>query len=191
VGSTFTPEGCVKSFNCQFETPATPQARLGRSRDPCGAPQTEADWRLFPNLIRFDPVSYIGYKCNLRRIEEDFSEAHLRLSRVYIENRPYGQVVARFDKPRTLFYLDPPYWGCENDYGVGIFSREDFQRLAKQLDGIQGRFLLSLNDTPGVREVFGNFHIEAVRTRYSVAAKGKKEVGEVLISNFKPVSKAR
>lgn len=132
-------------------------------------------------------------RLNLLRIEEDLSEAHLRLSRVYIENRPYAQVVSRFDKPGTLFYLDPPYWGCEDDYGLGIFSRDDFQRLAEQLDGIKGRFLLSLNDTPGVREVFGNFHIESVRTRYSVGNKAtaKKEVGEVLISNFKPDVKAR
>jgi len=132
-------------------------------------------------------------RLNLLRIEEDLSEAHLRLSRVYIENRPYAQIVERFDRPGTLFYLDPPYWGCEGDYGPGVFSREDFQRLAEQLGGIKGKFLLSLNDTPGVRETFHGFHIESVKTRYTVSAKtsGKKEVGEVLISNYKPPSKAR
>jgi len=123
-------------------------------------------------------------RLNLLRIEEDLSEAHLRLSRVYIENRPYDQVISRFDKPGTLFYLDPPYWGCEGDYGKQLFEREDFARLATQLDGIKGRFILSLNDTPGVREVFANFQIESVRTRYSISAKANKEVGEVLITNF-------
>ena len=29
---------------------------------------TEADWRLFPTLIRFDAVYYSHFKCNLRRI---------------------------------------------------------------------------------------------------------------------------
>ena len=43
---------------------------------------------------------------------------------------------------------------------------------------------MSLNDTPGVRETFSNFRIEAVKTRYSIAAKIQREVGEVLISNF-------
>jgi DNA adenine methylase len=128
-------------------------------------------------------------RLNLLRIEEDLSEAHLRLSRVYIENRPYSQVVDRFDKPGTLFYLDPPYWGCEDDYGKHLFAREDFAALASQLDGIKGRFILSLNDNPGVREVFSNFRIESVRTRYSIAAKSSSEVGEVLITNFKPSSK--
>lgn len=129
-------------------------------------------------------------RLNLLRIEEDLSQAHLRLSRVTIENRPYDQVIRRFDKPGTLFYIDPPYWGCEDDYGVGIFNRGDFDRLAGQLDGLAGKFILSLNDTPGVREVFQNFHIEAIDTKYSIGSKRSGAIGEVLITNFKPVLKA-
>jgi len=125
-------------------------------------------------------------RLNLLRIEEDLSEAHLRLSRVSIENRPYDQIVKRFDKPGTLFYLDPPYWGCTDDYGVGIFSQADFARLAEQLDGLAGKFILSLNDTPGVREVFQNFNIEAINTKYSIGSKRSGAIGEVLITNFKP-----
>lgn len=128
-------------------------------------------------------------RLNLLRVEEDLSEAHLRLARVYVENRPYAQVLERFDKARTLFYLDPPYWGCEDDYGVGIFQRADFERLAGILDGLKGRFIVSLNDRPEVREVFANFQIEAVPTRYSISAKANQKVGEVLITNFKPASK--
>lgn len=98
------------------------------------------------------------------------------------ERLPYHQLVARYDRPGTLFYLDPPYWGCEKDYGPGVFDRGDFERLAEQLAGIKGRFLLSLNDTPGVREVFGRFDIEAVETTYTVARGAGSKVGEVLIS---------
>lgn len=124
-------------------------------------------------------------RLNLFRIEEDLSEAHLRLSRVYIENRPYDQVIKRFDKPGTLFYVDPPYWGCEGDYGPGVFSQDDFERLATQLDGVKGKFILSLNDQPEVREVFANFQIEAINTRYSINPAKAGPVGEVLITNFK------
>ncbi len=126
-----------------------------------------------------------GPRLNLLRIEDDLAEAHARLARVFIENRPYAELIKRFDKPATLFYLDPPYWGCENYYGNGIFSRDDFTTLASQLDGIKGKFIMSLNDTPGVREVFANFQIETVKTRYSLSAKQNQEVGEVLITNFK------
>ncbi|EHL95439.1 hypothetical protein HMPREF9946_05223 [Acetobacteraceae bacterium AT-5844] len=54
---------------------------------------------------------------------------------------------------------------------------------AEQVAGIEGRFVLSLNDTPGVREAFGRFDIEAVETTYTVAkGSSAKKVGEVLIS---------
>lgn len=125
-------------------------------------------------------------RLNLLRIEEDLSEAHLRLARVFIENRPYDQVLQRFDKAGTLFYVDPPYWGCEGDYGEGLFSRDDFARLAAILGRLKGKFILSLNDTPGVRETFADFRVEAVKTRYTISAAGNQAVGEVLITNFKP-----
>lgn len=123
---------------------------------------------------------------NLLRIEEDFSAAHLRLHRVQIENKPYQQIIERIDKPSTLFYIDPPYWDCENVYGKGIFSREDFAKLAEQLAGIKGKFVLSLNDTQGVRDTFAAFRFEEVRTRYSISKNANREVSELLITNFDP-----
>lgn len=125
-----------------------------------------------------------GPRLNLLRIEEELSDAHVRLARVFIENRPYDQVIERFDKPGTLFYLDPPYWGNERDYGEGLFSRDDFGRLAAILGRLKGKFILSLNDTPGVRETFDGFRIEAVKTRYSVSALANQQVDEVIITNF-------
>ena len=43
---------------------------LSRQRYLCGDQQNEADWRFYPNLVRFDPVYYVGYKCNLRHLED-------------------------------------------------------------------------------------------------------------------------
>lgn len=110
--------------------------------------------------------------------------AHERLAGAVIERLPFDQLIARYDRADTLFYLDPPYYGCERDYGPGVFNRADFERLAAQLAGIRGRFLLSLNDTPEVRRIFRRFEIEAIDTTYSIAkdagAHGKR--GEVLIS---------
>ncbi|WP_234192374.1 hypothetical protein [Pseudacidovorax sp. NFM-22] len=41
---------------------------------------------------------------------------------VFIENKPFDQVLQRFDRRGTLFYVDPPYWSCEKDYGKGLFT---------------------------------------------------------------------
>ena len=43
-------------------------ARLGSRRYLVGDAPTEADWRLFPTLVRFDTVYYSHFKCNRRRI---------------------------------------------------------------------------------------------------------------------------
>lgn len=121
---------------------------------------------------------------DVTRLGPILEEVHERLSGVVIECLPWDQLLARYDRPGTLFYLDPPYWGCEDDYGPGMFAPADFERLASALARLQGRFLLSLNDRPEVREVFRGFEIEAIETSYSIAGSraGRGRVGEVLIS---------
>jgi putative glutathione S-transferase len=53
-----------------FETLDWLEARLASRRYLCGDRVTEADWRLFTTLLRFDPV-YVGhFKCNIRRIAD-------------------------------------------------------------------------------------------------------------------------
>lgn len=125
-----------------------------------------------------------GPKLNLLRIEESLSEAHLRLARTYIECLPYHEVIKRYDKPTTLFYIDPPYWDCENYYGKGMFCKEDFNVLAELLKRIEGKFILSLNDKPEVRELFGAFSFEAVDVAYTCSNGKNLKAGELIIRNF-------
>ena len=59
-----------EAFRALFETLDWLEARLSGQRFLCGDQLTEADWRLFTTLVRFDPV-YVGhFKCNLRRIRD-------------------------------------------------------------------------------------------------------------------------
>ncbi|PKN35660.1 MAG: adenine methyltransferase [Deltaproteobacteria bacterium HGW-Deltaproteobacteria-19] len=122
---------------------------------------------------------------NLLRIEEDLSAAHLRLARVYIENLPYEKLISRVDKPFTFFYLDPPYYGFENYYGPGIFKREDFTKLADVLRGVKGKFMLSINNVPEIRQIFKGFVLEEVSTSYTIAGGNhQKRATELLIRNY-------
>ena len=43
---------------------------LSRQRFLAGGRLTEADWRLFTTLVRFDAVYYSHFKCNLRRVAD-------------------------------------------------------------------------------------------------------------------------
>ena len=125
-------------------------------------------------------------KVNLVRLEEELSAVHLRLTRVRIENLPWSEHVRRYDGPGTLFYLDPPYHGGETDYGKNIFSRAEYAAMAEQLAGIQGRFLLSINDVPEIRDTFSGFEVREVETTYSVSRKECQKAGELLIMNYDP-----
>lgn len=121
---------------------------------------------------------------NVSRLEPMLAEIHDRLAGVVIEQLGYGDFIRRYDAPGTLFYLDPPYWGCEADYGQDVFARDDFERLAAQLAGIRGRFLLSINDTPGARAVFGAFRVVECETSYSLARTAGVKARELLVANF-------
>ncbi len=46
------------------------ELRLDHQRYLCGDRLTEADWRLFTTLLRFDPVHHGHFKCNIRRISD-------------------------------------------------------------------------------------------------------------------------
>ncbi len=117
-------------------------------------------------------VDYARPRWNLTRIVPLLEDVHDRLSGVLIERLPYAECIRRYDsRPGTLFYCDPPYWGCTDDYGKGLFSEADFERLGDLLEGLQGRFILSLNDTPEVRELFGRFQLEEVQLNYRLSGR--------------------
>lgn len=120
---------------------------------------------------------------NVTKLEPMLADIHDRLAGVTIEQLGYAEFIRRYDRAGMLFYLDPPYWDCEDDYGAGVFDRTDFDQLAAQLAGIRGKFIMSLNDKPGVRSCFAAFNSIAVGTSYSISG-GTTAAGELIISNF-------
>ena len=69
-GFARTQEAYEAAVGPLFETLDFLEDRLSRRRWLVGGRQTEADWRLFPTLIRFDFVYYSHFKCNKRRIQD-------------------------------------------------------------------------------------------------------------------------
>ena len=64
------------------------------------------------------------------------------------------------------------------------FDRGDFARLTDLLRGPRGRFILSLNNVPEVRELFAWARIEAVETTYSINRKdNSQKAGELIITS--------
>lgn len=122
---------------------------------------------------------------DLTKLTPMLEALHERLSGVVIERLHWADFIARYDRAGTLFFLDPPYYGCENDYGTGLFRRDDFTRMASVLSALKGRFILSVNDVPALREIFAQFSTTPIETTYSVGGMDRaKRVGELVISNL-------
>jgi putative glutathione S-transferase len=68
AGFATTQEAYEEAYRALFDTLDVLEERLSRQRYLAGAAMTEADWRLFTTLIRFDAVYFGHFKCNRQRI---------------------------------------------------------------------------------------------------------------------------
>jgi len=108
---------------------------------------------------------------NLLRLEETLSAAHLRLASTYVERLDWRECIRRYDRPHTLFYMDPPYWQTEG-YGVP-FPWAEYVAMAETLRTIKGRAIVSINDHPDIRECFKGFQMDEVPITYTVGGGAK------------------
>jgi glutathionyl-hydroquinone reductase len=70
AGFATTQAAYEEAFRTLFARLDVLEGHLGRQRWLVGDRQTEADWRLFTTLVRFDAVYFSHFKCNLRRIAD-------------------------------------------------------------------------------------------------------------------------
>lgn len=97
-------------------------------------------------------------------------------------NQSYKSVIKSNDGNGTYFYLDPPY---ENSKGLYSESDMDYEDLAEVLSNIKGKFVLSLNDSPNIRNIFKEFKIRGIRLELKHSEGiGEKTRKEVIIKNF-------
>lgn len=118
-----------------------------------------------------------------QKIPKLIEEAHSRLANTQIECGPYEKIMNRYDRPTTFFYLDPPYFGIKL-YRHNL-ERDEFPLLRDRLRVLKGKFLMSLNDTPEVREIFSGFHIAPIHITYSIQQSGPRSHQELLIANYR------
>lgn len=126
-------------------------------------------------------VPYGPARFNVTKLVPLLEDVHERLSGVVIENLSWQAFLDRYDRPETLFYLDPPYWGSESDYGLELFGREQFAELADRLGRLKGRFILSINDVPQIRKLFAAFELEAVGLDYTLAGGKPRPARELIL----------
>ena len=149
----------------------------------------------FYQLIRYSYASGLkSYACQPHDIWADFPvivQAHRRLAKVVVENKDFEKIILQYDRPGSLFYVDPPYFETEGYYyniGELGFTEADHVRLRDALLAIEGRFLLSYNDHPYIRGLYdapGIYIMEVSRlNNMKQRYEGGSLFGELLIANY-------
>lgn len=132
--------------------------------------------------------SFGGQPMNMWRNFPLIHQASNRLQTVVIENKDFEKLIAQYDRPNTIFYLDPPYYETEDYYEDVGFTEKDHIRLRDALLKIQGKFLLSYNDCPEIRQLYSKkgIMIESTTRISNIAQRydAGKQYPELLISNY-------
>jgi DNA adenine methylase len=109
----------------------------------------------------------------------------------FVENMDFEDVITKYDSSTTYFYVDPPYYivGEGSYYSNHDFDRQDHERLANVLHGVQGKFSLSYYDFELLHQWFPENQYTWVRKEFAKAAAAKKgekqNMGEeLLIMNY-------
>jgi DNA adenine methylase len=121
---------------------------------------------------------------DMKKAVDYLKEVSERLNRVVIENHDFERLIKTYDRPGALFYLDPPYYEAEKYY-PDRFNPEDHERLKNCLCDFKGKFILSYNDCPQIRELYEGFTIIEVDRLDNLANKiESRRYRELIIKNF-------
>lgn len=129
--------------------------------------------------------SFASQPFDIRKLFSLIQQLESRMANVIVENQDFERLIRHYDREDALFYLDPPYFSTEDMYPGG-FGMDDHKRLRDLLRNIKGRFLLSYNDCPEIRELYKDFEIFDFTRTHSMAQRYEagKEFKELLIANY-------
>lgn len=137
----------------------------------CNGFSGKADEKVYKNYPHFNKIAKVNdYK--------------MRLQNTTITSEDYKRVVKKHDGLNTFFFLDPPYEKSKGLYKNAVI---DYVDMADLLSKLQGKFMLTINDSKEIREIFKQFNITPVKVRgqgnTGVVGKGTRD--ELIITNYK------
>lgn len=144
---------------------------------------------LFLKLLRYSYSSGgKSYACQPFNVASLFSlieQLGERLANAVIEHQDFEVLIRHYDRPDAFFYCDPPYFTSEYVYDCG-FTWEDHLRLKNVLAEAKGKWLVSYNDCPEIRELYQAYDQFGFKRIHSMVQKYEagKEFPELLIGNY-------
>lgn len=114
-------------------------------------------------------------------------DCYKRIQNVYIENLDYKILLKKYDSKGSVFYCDPPYLVKGKCYGDNDFTENQHVELCSYLSKLEGKFVLTINDSDFFRDLYKDFYINNTEVNYSSGnankASGKRK--ELIITNYK------
>lgn len=127
---------------------------------------------------------FSGKRVSFSRTIDDLGLFKERLRATVIEQLDFEKLITLYDREGTLFYADPPYYEAEGYYAEE-FLVSDHVRLKERLDKIRGKFILTYNDCPFIRELYQGYCIISIERQSNITAPTvKKMYREIIIKNF-------
>jgi len=118
----------------------------------------------------------------------DWESIWKRLQRVTILNRDAVEVIEQYDSPHTLFYCDPPYMVSDDRQDYKFQDSFLHQRLLNILRNLKGKFILSYDCNPSIKQMYDWAHITKLQLKYGLGNSDNMDTRryreEYLITNF-------
>lgn len=123
-----------------------------------------------------------SYNKNLHPIKTDYTKFIEPLRDVIILNQSFEAVIKKHDGKDTFLYLDPPYESPkQKDYKDYVHPIDVYKAVSK----IKGKFMISYNDSPNIRETFKEFNIQEIETSYCATKYvSRRKKTELIITNY-------
>lgn len=169
-----------------------PAPQAAELRELYKKPKEDYDLRravMFLKLIRYSyssgGKSFACQPFNIASLFTLIEQLGKRMANVVIENQDFEVLIRHYDRPDAFIYCDPPYYTSEYVYECG-FTWEDHLRLKNALAEAKGKWLVSYNDCPEIRELYRDYNQFSFTRVHSMVQKYEagKEFPELLIGNY-------
>jgi DNA adenine methylase len=95
---------------------------------------------------------------------EALEELNRRLDKVSVECLPWERLLGLYDGPQTLWFFDPPYASGKVE-NYGLWDQETMSAFAAKVRGLEGDWIVTVNDSAANRALFAGHEIQEVTTR--------------------------
>jgi DNA adenine methylase len=103
------------------------------------------------------------------------------LQDVILDNKDYKQIIKKYDSKDSFFFIDPPYENTDKTFYKG--NSINYHELNNLLENLNGKFILTINDSPNIRDIFKQFNLKKYEVKFNIFSEHKIR-NELIITNF-------